>query len=320
MIDSTVIIVGGGPAGSTCAWELEQNGVPAIILDKKSFPRNKTCAGWITPKVLRDLHLARSDYPHPMLVFPRLNYHIFGKKIPVRTRQYAIRRFEFDHFLVERSGVEVVQHPVRGIQKTDDGFIIDNTYRCKFLVGAGGTNCRVYQTFFSETNPRIKEHLVVALEEEFKYDYDDHDCHLWFFENRLRGYSWYVPKGNGYLNVGIGGKFPGLKKTGDSIYDHWNRLIQKLDTLSLVKNRLFKPKGCGYYIREKTKTVRKGNAFIVGDAAGLATLDMGEGIGPAVQSGLLAAEAIISGRPYSVASIGKYSAVDILFPWIKTFF
>jgi len=41
----------------------------------------------------------------------------------------------------------------------------------------------------------------------------------------------------------------------------------------------------------------------VGDALGLATLDMGEGIGPAVRSGQLAAEAIIHGTEYSVASI-----------------
>ena len=318
MIDSKVIIVGGGPAGSTCAWKLKQNGIPTIILDKKSFPRHKICAGWITPKVLMDLSFEKAEYPHQMLVFPRLNYHIFGKKIPVRTCQYAIRRFEFDHWLVKRSGVRVIQHPVRHIRKVDEGFIIDDTYRCKFLVGAGGTDCRVYSTFFSKVNPRKKKYLVIAMEEEFEYDYDDPDCHLWFLENKLQGYSWYVPKGNGYLNVGVGSKFLGLKHTGESIYDHWDRLIQKLENLSLVKHRTFKPKGCGYYIREKVKTVRIGNAFIVGDAAGLATLDMGEGIGAAVQSGLRAGNAIISGKPYSIKSIRKYSIVEILFPWLNT--
>ncbi|MBW2180123.1 MAG: NAD(P)/FAD-dependent oxidoreductase [Deltaproteobacteria bacterium] len=320
MIDSKVIIVGGGPAGSTCAWKLKQNNIPTLILDKKTFPRNKICAGWITQKVLKDLGLEKIEYPHQMLTFSRLNYHIFGRKIPVRTCQYAIRRFEFDHWLIKRSGVHVIHHPVRHIRKEDDGFIIDNTYRCKFLVGAGGTNCRVYGTFFSGINPRKKKYLVITMEEEFKYDYHDPECHLWFFDNKLKGYSWYVPKGNGYLNVGIGGKLTGLKDTEESIYDHWDRLVQKLEDLSLVKNRMFKPKGCGYYIREKVKAVRIGNAFIVGDAAGLATLDMGEGIGPAVQSGIRAAEAIISGKPYSIKSIGRYSAVDILFPWLKTSF
>jgi flavin-dependent dehydrogenase len=320
MVDATVIIVGGGPAGSTCAWKLKQHNIPTLILDKKKFPRNKICAGWITPSVLKDLDVEKKDYPHQIATFSRLNYYFFGKKIPIRTRQYAIRRFEFDHWLIKRSGVRAIEHPVRQIRKEDDGFIIDNTYRCTFLVGAGGTDCPVYRTFFSDVNPRKKDYLIIAMEEEFQHDYTDTECRLWFLENTLKGYSWYVPKGNGYLNVGIGGKFLGLKQTGESIHDHWNRLVQKLEDLSLVKNRTFTPKGCGYYIRGKANTVRIGNAFIVGDAAGLATLDMGEGIGPAVQSGIRAAEAIISGIPYSIQSIGRYSAVDILFPRLKTIF
>ncbi|RQW04100.1 FAD-dependent oxidoreductase, partial [candidate division KSB1 bacterium] len=68
MIDSTVIIVGGGPAGSTCAWALQQKGVDVIILDKKEFPRPKLCAGWITPRVLRRLRLEPS-YPHSLTRF-----------------------------------------------------------------------------------------------------------------------------------------------------------------------------------------------------------------------------------------------------------
>jgi len=320
MIDSTVIIVGGGPAGSTCAWKLKQNNISSIILDRKTFPRKKVCAGWITPRVYKDLCLEKDEYPYPILRYRRLNYYFSGKKIPVRTRQYAIRRFEFDDWLVKRSGVDVIQHPVRHIRKEGDGFIIDDVYRCKFLVGAGGTQCPVHRTFFSQTNPRKEENLVIAMEEEFKYDYHDPDCHLWFFDNKLKGYSWYVPKGDDYLNIGIGGKFLGLKDNSQSIHDHWGHLVEKLEKLSLVKKRKFKPRGCSYYIREKAKTVQAGNAFIVGDAASLATVDMGEGIGPAVQSGILAAEAIISGKDYSVRSIGRYSALDILLPWLRVGF
>jgi flavin-dependent dehydrogenase len=58
--------------------------------------------------------------------------------------------------------------------------------------------------------------------------------------------------------------------------------------------------------------VRIGNAFLAGDSLGLATLDMGEGIGPAIRSGQLAAEAILSGADYSVASIPRYSFPSLL--------
>jgi flavin-dependent dehydrogenase len=56
------------------------------------------------------------------------------------------------------------------------------------------------------------------------------------------------------------------------------------------------------------------NIFLIGDAAGIATRDMGEGIGPAVQSGILAAEAIASGKKLPLNSVKKNS-----FPRYSTF-
>ena len=50
-----VVIVGGGPAGSACAWRLRQAGLEVVVIDKAIFPRDKVCAGWITPQVLDDL-------------------------------------------------------------------------------------------------------------------------------------------------------------------------------------------------------------------------------------------------------------------------
>ncbi len=45
----------------------------------------------------------------------------------------------------------------------------------------------------------------MAQEEEFQYDLTDTRCKLWFFQNKLPGYAWYVPKEDGYVNVGLGG-------------------------------------------------------------------------------------------------------------------
>ena len=158
--------------------------------------------------------------------------------------------------------------------------------------------------------------MVVAQEDEFPYNYTDSRCHLWFLENKLPGYAWYVPKANGYVNVGLGGFAERLKANGDTLKKHWNQLIQKLDAMGLVRGHAFKPSGHSYYVRQRVPEIRKGNAFLVGDAAGLATLDMGEGIRAAVQSGLLAAEAITHNRDYSLASIPKYSWPSILRPRI----
>jgi hypothetical protein len=52
-----VLIVGGGPAGSSCAWALRKAGIESLILDAQDFPRNKLCAGWITPAVVSRLEI-----------------------------------------------------------------------------------------------------------------------------------------------------------------------------------------------------------------------------------------------------------------------
>ena len=52
-----VLIVGGGPAGSSCAWGLRGSGLDVLVLDAARFPRDKVCAGWITPPILAELAL-----------------------------------------------------------------------------------------------------------------------------------------------------------------------------------------------------------------------------------------------------------------------
>ena len=47
-----VLIVGGGPAGSTCAWQLIRAGLDVLVMDRRIFPRDKVCAGWITPAAI----------------------------------------------------------------------------------------------------------------------------------------------------------------------------------------------------------------------------------------------------------------------------
>jgi flavin-dependent dehydrogenase len=174
-------------------------------------------------------------------------------------------------------------------------------------VGAGGTKCPVYRTLFRESNARAKELQTVTLEHEFAYPYTDPDCHLWFFSKRLPGYAWYVPKADGYLNVGIGGMAQTLKNRGDDIWRHWEHFVQQLARAGLVRDVPLEPKGYSYYLRKDVNTVRIDNAFIAGDAIGLATRDMCEGIGPAIRSGLMAADAISQGTEYSIDAIGRYS-------------
>ena len=310
MIRTDAIIIGGGPAGSACAWRLKQNQVNCLVLDQYRFPRFKPCAGWITPEVLNDLALDPADYPYGLTTFDALHLSIRGVKFKLRTRQHAIRRYEFDDWLLNRSGVPVEAHTVRSITREKDGYVVDGEYFAKYLVGAGGTYCPVYRTFFKADHPKDRGALIAAQEEEFPYAHTNEDCQLWFLEHHLPGYAWYVPKANGYVNVGVGGKADEMNAHGDSLKTHWNYLIEKLDRLGLVRDHVYQPSAHTYYLRQRLAEINKDNAFLVGDAAGLATKDMGEGISPSIKSGLLAADAIAYGRRYSVDAIPQYS----LFP------
>jgi len=308
-----VIIVGGGPAGSTCGWRLRQQGIDSLILDKQEFPRTKLCAGWITPQVIDDLMIDIQGYRQSLTRFNEFHVHIYGRELTLPVNQYALRRYEFDHWLLKRCGVPVEAHKVTDIQRDGEYYVIDDTYYCRYLVGAGGTHCPVYRTFFRHSNPRDRDLLIVTLEEEFPYDYHDGNCHLWFLQNRLPGYSWYVPKSTGYVNIGIGGFSEKLKANDDTIKRQWHLFVNELERLSLVTDRRWNAGGYVYYIRNSRDVVQYDRACIIGDAAGLATRDMGEGIGPAVRSGILAADAIASGKPLSLSPVKRYS-----FPRYKT--
>jgi flavin-dependent dehydrogenase len=309
-----VIIVGGGPAGSSCAWRLRRLGFESLVLDREVFPRDKLCGGWITPQVLADLELDPATYPHGFLNFRRLRIHIYGLSLFLSTVQHSIRRLELDAWLLERSGAEVLTHEVRHIEPDGQGFVLDNRFRCRHLVGAGGTRCPVYRSLFRERSPRDRPWQLVALERELDHPWSDGDCHLWFFDRGLPGYAWYVPKANGVINVGVGGFAETLKRRGQDIKNHWGQLLHRLRRADLVDRSDLEPGGYSYYAHTSATPGRIGNAWVIGDAAGLATRDLCEGIGPAVRSGRLAAEAIAGQGSYEPGMIAAHTSGH---PWLS---
>ncbi|MBN1246219.1 MAG: FAD-dependent monooxygenase [Anaerolineae bacterium] len=321
MIRTDVVIVGGGPAGAACAWALRRQGIDCLVVDRVPFPRVKLCAGWVTPDVFRDLSLDEADYPYAITHLTGLRLSLRGIRLRLPSHQMAIRRVEFDDFLLRRAAVPVHTHHVREIVRRDGGYMVDGRFFGRYLVGAGGTNCPVARTLFDDVNPRLREALIVTQEEEFAYRIADdaraRTCHLWFFEDGLPGYAWYVPKEGGYANVGVGGALAKLQARGDTIQRHWDLLTSRLSQLGLVENHDYRPAGHAYYLRQPERRHRRArvqldHAFVAGDAAGLATTDMGEGIAPAIQSGLRVAEAIVTGKEATVADIRRLSQSPLI--------
>ena len=110
MIKSDVIIVGGGPAGSSCASVLTKNGLKVTLLDRRTFPRDKLCAGWVTPPVFDALNIDLPGYAKENLLTPIRGFRTSVlpsdcvETLYDETVSYGVRRCEFDTYLLRRCG------------------------------------------------------------------------------------------------------------------------------------------------------------------------------------------------------------------------
>ena len=168
-----VLIVGGGPAGSTLAWKLKQAGLDVAILDKKTFPRDKTCAGWVTPAVVETLKLDTADYASGR-VFQPIRRFITGTigDRPVETEygeivSYGIRRFEFDDYLLKRCGARLILgEAFKSLKHEGDAWVVNGKVRAPLVIGAGGHFCPVAR--FLGANLGSDERIIAAQEIEFE--------------------------------------------------------------------------------------------------------------------------------------------------------
>src|SRR5437899_231940 len=108
-----VVIVGGGPAGSSCAWRLAAAGLDVVVIDRAHFPRQKVCAGWVTPPVFDSLEVDLEDYRRGRVLQPLYTLStglVGGRSVQTHYDQpvsYGIRRYELDEYLLRRSGARL---------------------------------------------------------------------------------------------------------------------------------------------------------------------------------------------------------------------
>jgi len=309
-----VLVVGGGPAGSSCARRLVRAGLDVVVLDKAGFPRDKVCAGWITPAVDRALELDLDEYGrhHTLQPFTGFRTGPFGgepRLIDFGTPiSYGIRRCEFDHYLLARSGARVMSgQSLKDLRQTPHGWIVNGRIQAAVIVGAGGHFCPVARRLNPRESP---EDVVVAQEVEFRLDDETPlgrevpgESPELFFWSDLLGYGWCVQKGR-YLNIGAGrlsrSEFPAAVR----------QFTAMLEQLGLDVSRLRASwKGHAYLLgATSTRTIVDDGVLLAGDAAGLALAPSGEGILAAVESGIMAAEAILGAAPdYSRDHLARYS-------------
>ena len=301
MRDVDLLIVGAGPAGSTLATRMVAAGRRVLIIDKASFPRDKTCAGWVTPVVWQEIGATPEDYGRDHVLQPITSFRVglmgnghcdndHGEK-PV---SYGIRRCEFDHWLLQRSGAECVQgERVRSMQQDADGYwCLNGEWRAPWLVGAGGHFCPV--AAHVGEGPGGHELAVTAKEIEFAMTPAQQSAcaargerpELWFCDD-LRGYGWIFRKGE-YLNIGLG------REDNRHLGGHLDAFVSQMQkTGRLPADLPRRYKGHAYLLHGHAhRPLTASRCLLIGDAAGLAYTQSGEGIRPAIESALFAARAL----------------------------
>ena len=310
MVASTIrfdaIIVGGGPAGSSCARVLVRAGLRVAVLERERFPRVKPCGGWISAPVWEVLELARRDYPGGVWPWRRCHVRYRGRSYRISARGDFIRRVELDAFLLRRSGASVIEaHHVASLERRDGAWVVDGTYAAPWLVGAAGTHCPVARTLFPEKPGRP----VAAQEREFESDAAeiaatrigaDGEPELLLHDD-LGGYSWNVPKG-AWLNVGTG--TASARRVRSAFAAARSFFLDSGHLPESAREALEEVQGHAYHLFDPAhlEMPHLEGAFLVGDALGLAHPLTAEGILPAVVSGRSCAEAILDGAPLSYGS------------------
>jgi len=310
-----VLIVGGGPAGSTLARALSQPGIDVAIMDKARFPRDKVCAGWVTPAVMAELGLDLQDYARGRVLQPIHAFRtgLIGQSpvqsdFPGEPASYGIRRCEFDDSLLRRGWPELLLgQACNSIERVDSGWLINGRIQARLLVGAGGHFCPVARTLGSK--PRA-EQAVAAQEIEFELPAADRSsCSIdpevpeLFFTPDLKGYGWAFRKGD-FLNIGLG------REDKHHLASRVREFCAWLQATGRAPSHLpEKFRGHAYLLYHHARRRLYGDGYLlVGDAAGLAYPQSGEGIRPAVESALLAARVLTGcGSDYSEERLQAYA-------------
>jgi flavin-dependent dehydrogenase len=223
---------------------------------------------------------------------------------------YAIRRCEFDHFLLARSGAELrTGTPLESLERSGSDWIVNGRLRTPLVIGAGGHFCPVARALGAELGRGeavvgAQEFEVHMTPQQAERSPVRGDTPQLYFCADLAGYAWVMRKGD-WLNVGIGRRNP--RELGE----HMERFLAALVRDGVLGPELARtrPHGHAYLLYpDAARPLVADGALLVGDAAGLAYPESGEGIRPAVESALLAAEAIrdCSGQ-YTTDRLQAYS-------------
>ena len=320
-LEADVLIIGGGPAGAAAGFWLAQQGHRPVIVERKHFPREKTCGDGLTPRAVKqitDMGLgSRLDQFHR---YQGLRATAHGKELELRwpshpiypQHGYVVRRRELDEMVAlnaQKTGATLLQGHEALAPIFENGTVCGATVcnhddnqtfniRAKFLIIADGANSRfgralgtsrikawpygtAIRTYWE--SPRHAEPWI-----ESALDVKDRNG------NSMPGYGWIFPVGDGTINIGVGllSTFKTFKEVNTSylltsyahmIADRWG-INPEQPQCKATSGKI----PMGGSVGPKTGP----NYLVVGDAAGSVNPFNGEGIDYAYETARMAAEVV----------------------------
>lgn len=318
-----LIVVGAGPAGSTVAYFASMGGLRVLLVDRCGFPREKVCSGGLSPRSLTILdemavldQIRPSD--HAMIRSVRLgspNGLVVTGDLPVtplsRGYGYVVPRFTLDSLIRTQAlqkGTAHLQAKVTDILRSNghaDGVIADGReIRAAAIIVAAGARPLVPSASQRDNDSDDSTFFAIQTHFDAPPEPDSTTIVIYFERSLLPGYFWIFPEGHGRVTAGAGtwGN-PGGAKALLERYEAGVRYAQaqgrsfipSSDTLAFDRwmiptHRVIQPSLAS-------------NVLFVGDAGGFANPFTGEGIYYALESGRLAAAAVVEGMELQSSDI-----------------
>ena len=317
-----VLVVGAGPSGSACAYWLAKAGHDVVLVERKAFPREKTCGDGLTPRSVRQLEdMGLSAELAGCHRYRGLRPHAFGRELELAWPAvkgmpqygYIVTRKDLDGMVAAqaaKAGAVLWEHTEAAEALNEDGVMRgarlvakgpdghDGTVRAQYVVVADGANSRFGWALGSRRNRAYP--LGMALRgywESPRHDEPWIDSWLDVRDSAgavVPGYGWIFPMGDGRLNVGVGLLTTSARWKGANTTQLLDAFCQFAPASWGIRGTapLSPPTG-GRLPMGLAVGPRSGPThLVVGDAAGTINPFNGEGIAYGYETGRLAAEVL----------------------------
>jgi len=301
------IVIGAGPGGANAAKFLAKRGFDTLIIEKDRLPRSKPCGGWVTGKAWEmlgwnDNRVSNHIFKGTVFYDPAFRRSVLSLDMGDR----AVFRDEFDHAIamdaVDAGAALKDGEKARGVSRKGNRIEVRTTsgeYSARAVIGADGTGAFTGRQLGLKGQYRPDVHMLTQskrirltgrLLEEFDLPYPKHS-HV-FLTNYALGYGW-LSRRDEWLNIGVG--HPAILVDGRSHRARiWNRFttdLQRVFKFGEIPEGMFeRPRTCAYPVMKGPDEPTFGDrVLLVGDAGGFSANLAGEGIGPALLTGKLAA-------------------------------